>query len=608
MSRSDLQTQTRDLLRAEIHQYPAILKEYRRRHRWDWVLWVAAGIFLPFMVVAIMAMGPLLLTFPLHISLLPRIFAVKNPHFGPFTASAEMLLGGEAMVIATVACFTLIHGWGCFCQKKDLVVAAYWPVSDRELNRRNLVSWFTGLLYLAYILALLNVTIALSADHSPLQLAILVISIPLNVWHLMALVIVWCSAIRTSSQPNLCWLSAAGICYSLTLFAGTAFLYAWSPLEGMSEFLLMAPTGWVNGAIRHLFFEPHPLVIGYLAALAATWIYAANWLRRGFCIREILIDANGTVTPVFEYGLLTPPEVLGQTPRLADANTSETAQPESPEQAPTPESVQTKVRCLLWHSWDRCGWMERLISQRMTKRQRMLVEYVYRGQPRWSLAWLISTAITLAGVGLTAGIFELAAWWGNHPDKPTTTVALGLMLWLLMTLYVEMLAHLRSIRAPQRIPTYTGVHPVFPLGLQELMAMHQKVVLGRLLFWLPQLLAIASLDWLFAPKLIGFSYLWACEFAVMFALFVDTFGFMLFCSSVPLTLNWRRVVGLIAFSLMASLWIGAAFLVFMPLAFVAVPALLVVLLCRLGIRKYAGWIYRSALDFQCRETMLTKGR
>ncbi len=609
MNRSHLESETRRLLRAEIHRSPAILEEYRRRHRWDWVWRLGVCLGTPAIIFAALFMMPLSFTVPLQLPLVDLFLDLTNSPLNRLTPEIGPLFAGQAMLIAAIASAALMNGWACFCQQKDLMAATYWPVSDEELNRRSHWNWLSGLVYLAYVLAMLAVSIAIAAHLTPWQLAALILSIPLNAWHLMALVILWCSAIRTSRQQNAYWVFAGLFAIPLIWFAGMASIIPWTPLQGMSELMLMVPTGWVNGILCHLFFEPHPLVIGYIAATGATWIYAANWLRKGFRIREILIGADGKVTPVFESGIPTPLEAGCQSPEpihnvgpVTDA--TEVASP----LALTPESILAKIRCQLWHSWDRCGWMEGLISRWMTKRQRTLVEYVYRGHPRWSFAWLISTGITLAGVAIAWAGFEIAALCGNHPDKPTSVIAIGFMLWLLMILYVDMLVHLRWYQAKQQQPTYIGLHPVYPLGLEELIAMQQKIILGRLPFWLPQLLAIASLDWLFAPNLISCSFLWAVEFAILFGLFADTFGWLLFCTSVPLSLNWRRAAGLVAFTALVILWVSAALLVFVPLSYVVAPAFLILLLCRLGIRRYACWIYREALDFECRETMLIKGR
>lgn len=609
MSRSHLESETRRLLRAEIHRSPAILEEYRRRHRWDcvWRLGVCLGT--PAIIFAALFMMPLSFTVPLQLPLVDLFLDLTNSPLNRLTPEIGPLFAGQAMLIAAIASAALMNGWACFCQQKDLMTATYWPVSDEELNRRSHWNWLSGLVYLAYVLAMLAVSIAIAAHPTPWQLAALILSIPLNAWHLMALVILWCSAIRTSRQQNAYWVFAGLFAIPLIWFAGMASIIPWTPLQGMSELMLMVPTGWMNGILCHLFFEPHPLVIGYIAATGATWIYAANWLRKGFRIREILIGADGKVTPVFESGIPTPLEAGCQSPEpIHNVGPATVATEADSPLAPTPESIQAKIRCQLWHSWDRCGWMEGLISRWMTRRQRTLVEYVYRGHPRWSLAWLISTGTTLAGVAIAWAGFEIAALWGNHPVEPTSVIAMGFMLWLLMILYVDMLVHLRWYQAKQQQPTYIGLHPVYPLGLEELIAMQQKIILGRLPFWLPQLLAIASLDWLFAPNLIGCSFLWAVEFAILFGLFADTFGWLLFCTSVPLSLNWRRAAGLVAFTALVILWVSAALLVFVPLSYVVAPAFLILLLCRLGIRRYACWIYREALDFECRETMLVKGR
>jgi len=94
MSRFNQESETKQLLRAEIRRSPAILREYRRRHSWDWLWHLAIAVFAPLVVVAIFVMGPLMLTGPLQIGLLPRFMEVKNEYLGPSTTSGDILLGG----------------------------------------------------------------------------------------------------------------------------------------------------------------------------------------------------------------------------------------------------------------------------------------------------------------------------------------------------------------------------------------------------------------------------------------------------------------------------------------------------------------------------------
>src|SRR5262249_25481201 len=160
--------------------------------------------------------------------------------------------------------------------------------------------------------------------------------------------------------PNAHWLGPGLLLLSLVWVAGLAAAIPWTPVTVMSEWTLSLPTGWVNGAIRHTFFEPHPLAIGYLVAIAATWIYAANWLPRGFCIREVLIGASGKLPPVFASGLPTPPEALVALPASAAPSQTDSgaAQPDKIRQAPTSQSIQEKLRSLLGNSWNGCGLLE----------------------------------------------------------------------------------------------------------------------------------------------------------------------------------------------------------------------------------------------------------
>lgn len=607
MSRFDLERETRKLLREEIRRSPAILKEYRRRHWWDWLWYLGVCLLTPALALTGLTMMPLSFTIPLHLPLILGFLDLSNVSF-PLTPDSAPLLCGQAMLVAAIGSAALMHGWACFCPQKNLFAATFWPISDKELNWRSHKSWLWNLFYLCYVLALLTMSVAIAAHPSPLQLAALILAIPLNAWHLMALVILWCSAISTSQRANTHWACLALLLLSMIWVAGMASVLPWTPIVGISETALSIPTGWVNATIRHLFFEPHPLVIGYIAALAATWIYAANWLRKGFRIRELYLAANGKVTPVFESGLLTPTEALASLPAsVASLRTnSETLQPSELRQPPTPESIQEKLRSLLGNSWDGCSLLERLISGRMTRRQTTLLEYVYRGHPRWTLAALISTALTFAGVLITAAGYYLAVWLGHRPDQ-AIAAPMGFMFWLLMTLLVETIVNQRDIQTRQ-ISNYNGLHPVYPVGIKDLMATQRRMVFGRLPLWLVQLLAIASLDWLFSPEWVGLSYLWTCEFALLFALILDTFGWLIFSTSVPSSFSWCRVGALAGMTALTCLWLCAAALACIPLVYVAIPAVVVALLCGLGIRTYGCWVYRTAIDYECRETVLTKGR
>jgi hypothetical protein len=309
---------------------------------------------------------------------------------------------------------------------------------------------------------------------------------------------------------------------------------------------------------------------------------------------------------VFEWGLNTPPESLYSLRESAApvSTASAVAQPGDTGQPLTPAKIQEKLRLLLGNSWEGCGFLERFVSGRMTRRQTTLLEYVFRGHPRWTLAALISTGVTFAGVATVAAGYFLAVWLGHRPDHQVAA-PIGFLMWLLMTLLVETMVNQRTLDAG-RISTYAGLHPVYPVGLQELMDMQRRMVLGRLLVWLAQLLAIASLDWLFAPKWVGLSYLWTSEFALLFALFIDTFGWLVFTTSVPSSFSWRRAGALAGLTALACLWLAAAALVFIPLTFFAIPAFVIVVLCSLGIRTYAGWVYRTAIDYECRETILVR--
>src|SRR5436190_12558803 len=99
MSRFHLERETRKLLRSEIHRSPAILKEYRRRHRWDWVRNVGHCLLTPALIFTALFMLPVSFTAPLHLPLILRFLNLDEgpirlaPDSGPLLAGQAMLLG-----------------------------------------------------------------------------------------------------------------------------------------------------------------------------------------------------------------------------------------------------------------------------------------------------------------------------------------------------------------------------------------------------------------------------------------------------------------------------------------------------------------------------------
>jgi hypothetical protein len=179
-----------------------------------------------------------------------------------------------------------------------------------------------------------------------------------------------------------------------------------------------------------------------------------------------------------------------------------------------------------------------------------------------------------------------------------------------MVLWLEVMSHqFHGGRMRQQIHTYGGTHPVYPVGWKDVLGIIRKTIWVRLAFQLPLALAIASLEWLFAPNLVVITYVLACKGVVLVGLALEAFGWMpFFATTMSSPYNWRRALGLVLFACLAALWIFAAVLAMLPIAFVAAPALVVLLLCTASLRRCAGLVYHHLLDFPCRETVLPRGK
>ncbi len=165
---------------------------------------------------------------------------------------------------------------------------------------------------------------------------------------------------------------------------------------------LVMPTAWPGRMLADT-LQHGPGVTLLLLVPAA----ALGWSIK--LARERLAAGFETEEPLFALPL----EAFGGSEAAEDgANWDEDAFPQQPDAKPPamragPTELEEFVRGRAWlapESWAGRGWIERQVEQRLTPRERVLVEVMMPGQPMWSATWLhvgkIVAVLSLLGLGV----------------------------------------------------------------------------------------------------------------------------------------------------------------------------------------------------------------
>ncbi len=453
-----LQQATRDVVFAS----PRMRAEYRRRHRW-WLV--------PYLAIATVIALLIAMFLPLLLSLLalldPAIRAEMFRHplgdgptpeplarFRPLAIIAPLWLMLWLLLVPNLRNYL----WCGLCR-----ISIYWPLSDAQLTRGGWTRTY-GLGALIFVgTAAWGWALSLAMELEQREWLLLMGLAALHAWLMVALT--WLMAALVPRRL----VSGFALAAILLMFGGTPAIIYLSEFVGpypelarqweLLAFLL--PTGWVCGTINYAVLEHNPLGWLFLLPVAAVSLWAIVWRTRGLRLLEFIIGFNGSCQPVFDRGFRDDREFGWQLPSSPPA--------ESPAQETNAEQVRERVtkRILsgaLWESfqWPTHGFIERWVGRLLTDREQRALIFLGGGRPWWTQAWRMSWCLCLLALGIEQAC---ALYYGRH-------------FFLLAIVMVGMFA-VAEIWSWARQPAGGSLHPLFPVSRSSLLLAVAKMLVVR---------------------------------------------------------------------------------------------------------------------------------
>lgn len=423
MSSRTLHKTLRERVRRELRSSPSHWNDYLRRRSTTWrarILLIAGRIYVVLGAIVMSICLGSMAAMPVFFGLDPEQAAlVADP-----SSAALWSLVGLALCLTGCSLSGALYLRELVWSSRDLIVLAYYPISDRRYWRWQMMR-LTGGAALGIIVSGI-VLGAIAYTRMPTLGAWSAVAI----FSLLDWVVIAATAMLIAAQIR--WPlhdEFVLIAWALPLIVGGCFLaiggarFGALPTWIACAIFAVLPSGSTHGAFYFGVIEGLPA--GWLYLLPATFVVglAIRWLTSTFGIRELaFIDGKASIVSLGETTRLTAPRswAIERQARTAIARGG-VAGLGARSTAATPLSE----RGSLFRSLDsaRRGWVERLVAPRLSGRQRLLLEFSCPGPPAWTLAWRMSF--------FPAAISGVLLWWaGARNEKGEAEMLIAICNWM----------------------------------------------------------------------------------------------------------------------------------------------------------------------------------
>jgi hypothetical protein len=453
--------------RQAVFASPALLAEYRRRHRWRW-----AKHYIPTIIVIVGGLTALVVGGLVGSRLAgwlsnPEVWEIlveqwNAGHGGRINAIRGWLIAATMVSTLVVALGAMLRGR--YLLRAGIAYVAL-PCCDRYMvatRLRQSMRWCPVLLVFGgYLLPF----IALHVSSDWQQLAIVYLTIAAHVGNTAGLF--WLAAASMPAhwpdrRPLKLVIAAAIALASVgigALFLGSE---ATAALRMVSAIAYGLPSGWGVGLVDQALTGTSPLGWWTAIPLGGTLLVLAGWLARGIDITEF---SSPTLYyyPIFRRGFTNPAPPTEKSPKRAGVKQSASA---------TADVIRKQVLCQVLassHSWEQRGMVERSLARWFTPRQRVVLNWLY--VPRqWTRAWIWHAAFFFP----LWALFVAVRAQGRPIDGDF--LAFTLVLAVICGVIGDMLAALPLLRERGA----NLLHPLFPASFRESLAVVTKAHLLRL--------------------------------------------------------------------------------------------------------------------------------
>lgn len=485
---STLHRRLREATRQVVFASPVLRAEYRRRHRWWWVGYLALAALVLFLLALFIPLVWPLLDADTRAEMFRRPIGASAAR-DAITFCRPMLVVSSVAALMVLLLAPMLRNY-IWCG--GVSVRAYWPLTDAELTRGGWIK--SGGLGLSVFLAAAVWGWCLSlmqplSDGAWVQLMLLA---ALHAWLVTALT--WYATAQVP-QRWLPWCMGAVIAM-LSIGFPTASL-TWELVQPFprlaqhAELLsYLLPTGWVCGAIDYAVLRAEPLGWLFLLPVALVTLWAWRWRQRGLGIAEFVVSNDGACLPIFSRGF------RGDLPVIIDSRTvvARAQLPSEPVTAAAtimvspaaPEQVTKRILSgAMWESfkWPSDGFVERWVGSLLTAREQRVLIYLRGGRPYWTYAWRLSWWLCLPAL-LVERALAYCLWYGN---RGTDSFVAAIIAMLLMLGLAEILTFSRPM-------TGSSLQPLFPIQLPEALWAVAKTSLIRVPLGLLPLVCVAMVS------------------------------------------------------------------------------------------------------------------